>query len=228
MAALVLCGSTLWAQAPEPLKPQQPLEPGWEAWVAERPVAGGLRVGIMYGGNAPVPDPTRFAVLLPATELPLLCVEVSSLDGAYEAQLRYDIRRASAGLLWLELPTGFAERLGRLRSHELAMLASVGERCDRAPALYALATWAGTSRSDSITVFVNSRLPTSIVASREGRVRERARCTSLRQGGEGPVVGYNQKCVIPDDWITLGLDLHVLESAPNNPQPIALPIRLPD
>lgn len=206
-----LCGiffnSPLRAQVTKPLEPKQPLKADWEKWLDNVPVSGNLQVGIMAGVDDKAVDVEVFTVFLPATTHKLLCVEVSSQDGRYEAKLEYELQNIKPGPISLRLPTAYKERLStNYKAVELAILTRLNERCgDTASELFVVSGWNDKSLADTVSIFVNSRFPTFIIGSENGKLKHEAECKDLR----GDITAYNLRCEIPASWITPQTNFHI-------------------
>ena len=182
----------------QPLQPRE-LKPGWEQWHEKVPVSGGVRVGVMAVDEATAVDPRSFVAFLPASDLPLLCVEISSKDGRYEANLEFELAGRNAGLLRFELPTKHRNELSRYAPPDLAILARLGRDCTAPPDRFVVAGWTDRALADTIVVFVNSDAPTMIVAGANGVISESAPCEEI-VGGAAPKA-YNLACRVPKSWV---------------------------
>jgi hypothetical protein len=181
-------------------RPTRPLlkaqiKDGWERWTPDVPVGGSVRVGVMRVTTEPI-NPRVLFVHLPSTDKrpPVLCVEISSQDGRYSAALPYDIRNQPADTVSLELPTSHAQQLASYPPSRIAILASVAERCDAEPSAFVAASWHDTTTTSKISVFLNSRLPTSLIDQSVPDGREIS-CDTL----ENTTTAYNLRCDIPAD-----------------------------
>jgi hypothetical protein len=184
----------------QPLEPKQPLNQDWECWVEKRPISGDVRVGIMAGEglDAAVVSPDVFTVFLPASELPLLCVGVSSQDGRYNAKLEYDVKGVRPGRVKFRLPTKYKKEISQYKAGELAILSQLNERCGAKTRMYALSSWSDQASTDSVSIFVNSRAHTDVTGNVNGNERTQP-CEDIRGKSS---VAYNLRCVIPGSWVT--------------------------
>lgn len=229
LSVIFFC-SSLSAQPSETLEPKKPLEPEWEKWIDQRPVSGGLRVGVMMGVSESGIDPDVFTVILPASDLSLLCVEVSSQDGRYEAKIPYEVGKLSPGPIQLSLPTKYEKKLSGYKAKEVSILARLSQQCGAPVGTFVVAGWDERAPTDTtISVFINSRVPTYIVGGIGGTIEYEVRCSDLREGAMA-TVAYNKHCEVPESWVTPNIELYVRQRIRRGPttsfRDVPLPIKL--
>lgn len=200
---------------------QRPPRADVERWLTNVPVSGGIRVGFVALGTTASFDPDSFTVFLPADPAPFVCIELSSQDGRYSAKLERSVRGRSSGPFTVHRQSRYRSEVSAYPSAELAILAQLGDECDRPAGPYVLASWDAAPRRDTTVVFLNSRVPTSIVGG-PARLTHEARCTSLK----GVTTAFNLRCEVPADWLTPDNRFYVrMRRGPTFSQ-IALPLQL--
>lgn len=180
-------------------------EAGWtETWVSRFPVAGELRMGVMTLSDNPSIDPRLMHVLLPATALARLCVQVNSSDGRYHAELRYDVRRVAAGPVGLRMPTRHRRHLSRYQPDQLVILAHLGNYCDGDAESFVVAGWHEVVPGD-ILIFLNSRVPAYVLAVERGEAKHGTLCLDL----PGSSITFNLRCRVRHEWLNPATRLFV-------------------
>jgi hypothetical protein len=176
----------------------------WEQWLEKVPVGGDVIVGVMPAGGRGQVGITALVAQLPANAQGMLCVEVTSMDGRYLARHRYQVSApASAVSQPLRFPTRFADRLRAYPSQELAVLARLASNCDGSSGAFVPTALGGIGESDTVSVFLNSRLPTDVILGAGARVELEIRCVDLR----GPTTAFNLRCDIPKSELARGRTL---------------------
>lgn len=200
-----------------------------ERWVQDVAVSGGVRVGVMASPTGDPVDPDQFTVYLPdIAGARVLCVEISSRDGRYNAAIEYDLAGVTSGPRRLGLRDAqFRGALVRYAQVELAILARLQEECG-APAdpegAFIVADWAQGQEPTSLTVLLNSRVPAEIVGEDEGRTVIRVPCSDL----EGTTTAFNLRCDLDRALLTPATRLYVVRRRGTRTlAPVALPLRLP-
>jgi hypothetical protein len=231
-AAVTAIATTITlAQSRRPLEPRTPAASQWEQWRDPVPVSGGLRVGITAEPGTTV-NPSQLTVWLPkaekATPSRMLCVDVSSQDGRYIASLEYDIRGEPDGPVALKIhPSRWSAELRRFSPSQLAILARIAEACGRipkGPGPFLLASWDAQAARQTVSVLLNSRLPTSIVAEVAKRPQGRYPCERLT----GTTTAFNLRCNIPVAAITPERTFKIeIRDGDSISPPVELPLALP-
>lgn len=177
-----------------------------ERWLKSVPVSGGLRVGVMAIARQKRPRGDTLYVILPSTgRLSRLCVEISSRDGRYEAKLEYDISERSPGLDTLEFLPAHRREIEKLEADELAILAHVDSTCAGKVETFVVAAWEPIAAADTVTVFLNSRVPTYVIALEAKRVTHETRCEDLSE----TTTAFNLRCRVPSSWMKSTGDFYV-------------------
>jgi len=207
------CGwTTAVLGQPSLVEPPPKLPSNWEKYRDSVPVGGGFRVGVMAFFDEVEVNPNQFWVFLPplnATSDSLLCVEISSKDGRYVAQLPYrlsgPVGRASRQAQPVDLPTSHAEKLRDYTPDELAILAHLSSQCEGPTGHYVVSAWNAETSPDTISVLVNSDVYTSVVGGSKYAVDFEVPCPRL----ESPAKAYNRRCDIPVSFLTPGITVDV-------------------
>lgn len=168
----------------------------WETFIKKVPVSGEIRVGAMgYEGDERV-IPTKFFVRVPKHNVSILCVEISSRDGRYEARLPYIISDLQEGIYEFELPTRYVSELRNYSVKDIAILAKIGRDCESSGSFYVLSSWNKPPENlPNIFVYLKSDNP---VFFRFKRLKDNKivdiECKPI---GVPMSIAYNCKCEIP-------------------------------
>ena len=172
---------------------EQALENEWEQWQDKVPVSGSVSVGLMLDQANDAFDPSSFYIVIPDTETTNICVELSSKDGRYSANINYDISDLESGIQQFILPTKYKSELAAYSADEVVILATLSASCDGKPDTYLVSGWLQMSSLKRISVYVNSIVPTTLVVVNNDESAVSFSCETL----ELPKVAYNKKCTIP-------------------------------
>lgn len=231
LACSVVLGITMLM--PAAVHSQQLLEPitddsDWERWTERPPVSGGLRVGVMSNTHSKLPDPEFVFVSLPKSDSLSLCLEISSRDARYSANLEYDIQDVEAGKLKLHIPTENKTKLVEYDSDSLVVLASLPvDECDGTVNSYLIAQWqqpaSGESESDLVTIYLNSDNPANIAVGPGGDIEREPSCVRL----SGETTAFNQRCQIRKSWFTpdTQVSIRIREAGTHVPYPLPLRVQ---
>lgn len=181
------------------------LENDWEQWQDKVPVSGHIRVGLMIDQTEEDFNPAEFYVVIPETDITNLCVELSSKDGRYSANINYDISALSAGIQQFVLPTKYKSELSDYTSNEVVILSSLNSDCneDDDSKTFLLSGWVQNIAPDTVSVYVNLPAPTSLVAIQNDSTEHSFNCEVLKF----PKVAYNKKCQMPIKVIETTIEL---------------------
>tara|TARA_B100001063_G_C16743024_1_gene545857 strand:+ start:1169 stop:1894 length:726 start_codon:yes stop_codon:yes gene_type:complete len=203
----------------------------WENWSANVPVAGDLRVGLMTGKNGILKNPDSFYLLVPATEIPLVCVQIKSVDGHYIGNpLVFDITQLQPGIREFQFPTLYKEELSKYRKNEVSILAELKFDCSKTSKNFLLASWDKNFKAGNILLFLNSRRPAKLILVENNKIIDQFKCGSILNT-EKSVITFNKTCKIPINLITKSTKLMVRQSSgrPNSsPKDFEIPILLPE
>jgi hypothetical protein len=203
VVGVMLCAGTTAAAQTRATDKRRTLKPehrtgGWQERV---PVSGGIRVGVVVWQPGKF-NPRELALTLPKEDVrvgetdgkrrePLnrLCVEISSRDGRYSALLEYRIEKEAAGPVTAEVDTNGLDKLNAVGGEDVAILAGLSADCrSRSPFVYLVAAWSPPKPGDTITILLNSRVPTTILGPDASvPCRELADVTTA----------YNLRCDLP-------------------------------
>ena len=192
--SLICCFFSFLLLAGQTSPKESALDDNWEQWQDKVPVSGHIRVGFMLDQNETTFNPSEFYVLIPDTNEENLCVELSSKDGRYSANINYDISELKQGVQLFTLPTKYKSELSNYRYDEVVILSSLNKDCDEDESkTYLLSGWLNTERPQSISVYLNLSVPTSLVAVKEDGTEVRYKCETL----DFPKVAFSKRCKIP-------------------------------
>ncbi len=200
---LILCPVYGQSAKKAPVKPLlKAMPPTWEVYHGgpngRIPVSGEVRVGIMASESNNKVSPRSFFVKIPGQEAKssILCVEISSRDGVYEARLPYDITKFEAGVYEFELPTRYYSELRNYSAREITILARVGRGCESNPEYYVPSDWQSPAfGSENLYIYLNSDVSTEVnFLNPDTKSKEVVKCTRIN---ESATAAYNCRCVVP-------------------------------
>lgn len=194
-ATVALLGS-VWLVVParaQLLPAQDVIAEPWEVWYTNVPVSGGVRVGVMTGSGHSNVNPERFYVRLPEGDEGRVCVEISSRDGRYEAELAYDVPGPVSGVKPFTLPTAHRDKLSSYTAGDLSILAFRGASCDEEPQSFLVAAWSQVAVPDTVHIVINSPDPALLV----GRGAESLSIACEVSASKVPSKAFNRECRVP-------------------------------
>ena len=213
------------AQTTQPLEPKE-RPPDWERYTEEIPVSGGLRVGLMNDTDGKINDPRVVYALIPSASAASLCVEISSQDGRYSANLEYDVSNTDSGWRPLTIPTEKHSELSGYDRDGLVVLANLSASCDGSTGTLIVTSWEEQAAGgdgdvgEHVYVYLNSRIPTTIVGTVGGQVDNEARCQTL-----GDVTtAYNLRCAVPTEWVSTDSEFYIRMRKGRSVSDIPLPL----
>jgi len=188
--------------------------------------SAGIRVGVLTDVIGQRIDPARFFVYLPAHRSRSLCVEISSRDGRYGAEMEYRLDMVVPGRITLSIPSRHVSDLRGYRSHQIAVLARLGNSCERPDGEFVVASWVADHGTERVLVLVNSPAPeVDVLVPVHGNVVRRVRCSPVR---EGRAIAYNWQCHLALPHRGRRVDLHVVATAMGDEGlPVHLPVHVP-
>ena len=187
---------------------EKALENGWEQWQDKVQESGNVRVGLMLDQEDDHLNPVVFYVVIPETEITNLCVALRSKDGHYAANLNYNISELPSGMQQFVFPTKYKSEIEAYGAREMVILATLSKDCNTSPETYLVSGWSHESSSHSISVYVNSLVPASVVLVKKDSSQLVFKCETL----EIPKGAYYKKCQIPFEDYNGALSLLVRES----------------
>lgn len=84
-----------------------------------------------------------------------LCVNIISIDGRYEADFEYPIKKENHGLIQFSLPTSKGDVVESYAPDHLAVLAEVKKNCRHKKTRFAPAAWGRPDNNNTVKVFLN-------------------------------------------------------------------------
>jgi hypothetical protein len=187
-------------------------------------VSGDLIVGVMGGDPDARVDLSNVSVVLPKTSLPLLCMHVTSQDGAFTAQSEYGLQGVFPGIVRLQFPTRYSVQLSSLRARQLAVRAWLASTCAKDPEVLVVATWNQGQPLGPLTFLINSRdYRTSLRFSHPSSLGE----TVCEQITNETVTAYNLTCTISDTYGQISLQAVLRRiRGPHHLQPVTVNVTL--
>ena len=199
-----------------------------EAYIAEVPVSGRPRAGVMEQVTGA--RPRAGALWLRLTEETAgdpLCIEISSRNGRYTLRLDAEApASAPPGPVRVVYVPGFPQAFADADSDHLAVLARVGGGCDRPGEGVVPAAWTRPASPGLLQVFVNAaRLHAELVVPRGDGAPVVVPCTKL-PGGQS--IAFDSRCDL--DLTALPAESRLADArlfrkrGPNRAPPLPLPI----
>ena len=162
-----------------------------EEYRQEVPVSGRLLVGMSVVTDDELT--AELALLAPNRDIDgMFCMQLMSRDGSYWSQNSFRLPSGEAGLVRLEYPSPYLERLYDDQAKELAVLAKLGP-CAEA-GLPLIAGWRSSQLEDPerITLFINSaRTYTFVAGNYDGVWDKPAPCSPIEDGRR---TAYDTSC----------------------------------
>lgn len=152
----------------------------------------GIVQGVAFVPKDGVAKLKELTIDLPATVDGGVCVEIHSIDGQYDADLRYQPPGASAGRYVLDFPTKYEGALGRYRAEELATVAYGSAQCpDRnwIQRVIFLTSWQTEVQRSVLTFLVDVRGADAAIATSQRS--DTFACARLKS--DIPIA-YNARC----------------------------------
>lgn len=182
------------------------LKSTWEVYYQKVPVSGEIRVGLMAFENDEKIIPKSFFVKIPQHQESSLCVEISSRDGRYEANIPYDIKSLKSGVYEFELPTKHADELKKYTLKDITILAKIGESCTSNGSYYVLSTWNKPDlNTGQLHIYLNSDQPT-FIQFESGGISRKITCERIEENAS---IAYNCSCVVPMNMLSNTTELNI-------------------
>lgn len=176
------------------IEPATNLHSSWEQFHEAIPISGSTVMGIMNHGEQTLnkKNPTIYCntQLFANTKL---CLEISSIDGLYEANLFYDLKPTKNASIQLQFPSKFLNKLSTYHTHELSLLGWFAEDCKGEKSQYTSLSWSKYNLTDSINVFVNSDDEVELLGYDEDG-EEKLNMPFKSVQSEKPIRAFNKYC----------------------------------
>lgn len=158
----------------------------------------------------------------------LLCVQLSSIDGDYWAEIQYDLSGLGSGIKRLDFETSYAEELTHYRAEDIAILATVRPACNTPRPEAVFVTSLEAKPPEEIIFYLSGgdyKVSVEIPHLEGGEVS--LSCEKLKDSSVFRI--YNVKCVLPINSL---LDysqakVHRTRIGTQRLRPIHLPLNLP-
>lgn len=135
----------------------------WETWTENIKVSGETRVGLIddYYSKNFIED--HFNVYIPRICSDRVCVQISSRDGRYSADLIYDVSDVCGGEVLFSFPTNYKRKLRQFETEDISILASCIGNCEDDKELFLISNWLSPEKSDSIKILINSQVSANFI-----------------------------------------------------------------
>ncbi len=231
--AAALWAVTAWAASaqPEDIPVLSPLPEGFsEMYQGQiRLSPGAVVFGIEFDDQGAAFNAGALYVHLAKSYDGNLCIKIDSIDGDYWAEIRYDLSGFEQGTHRLKFETSYSEELSQYSADQIAILATVRQYCE-GPAKAVVLTSLAPSPPSDIALYLGSGDYTLSVELPllEG---DKIAFTCGNVGDTENHRIFDVKCVLPVnerfDYSETLLKRTKLAD-PNPPQPIRLPLDLPE
>ena len=181
----------------------------WEVWYKKIPVSGEIRTGIVAELENTASIQKSFFVLIPQEKSPHLCVEISSNDGRYAANLEFDISNLSSGIHEFNWPTAYYKDLQDFSSKDITIKSSIGAQCGKDENYFVLSSWIKTDFKDYVYIILNSEKKSRIrVFNKKTKETQDFEC----QNFEGQAnVAFNSSCSIPISALDENSEIFIIQ-----------------
>ena len=181
-----------------------------ESFLEKVTVSGGIRAGFMQQSLLSKVDLEQLYIhVLRDIEEPsaMLCVNMVSRDGRYAASWQYDLGKQPAGLLQMEIPSKYQEKISSYTPDSLVILAAITQQdCATGTLKYLPASW-GPATDTNYQLYINSgNTETSIGIP---GLAERGTCTKISADS---TIAYDTTCVVKKELLTTPRSLFVLRN----------------
>jgi hypothetical protein len=181
----------------------------WEVWYKKIPVSGEIRTGIVAELENTASIQKSFYVLIPDDKANFLCVEISSNDGRYAANLEFDISGLSSGIHEFDWPTIYYKDLQGLSSKDITIKSSVGKECGNEENFFVLSSWVQTDFKENAYIILNSEKKSRIrVYNNKTKETLEFECLDLE---DRPNVAFNSSCSIPISVLTEDCEVFIIQ-----------------
>ena len=164
-----------------------------ERYIENVNISGSIRAGVMFQSAASQVKPSELFVDIGTNPGATLCVRIISIDGHYEADFEYPIKKENQGLIQFALPTSKGDVVGSYAPDHLAVLAEVKKDCRQKKARFAPAAW-GRPDNNTVKVFLNSGVEKTLlkIKNKEGKYKK-LKCGKMKHE---KLTAYDVQCVI--------------------------------
>lgn len=131
-------------------------------------------------------------VYFPTPTTGKLCIDISAIDGRYNARLEHDLNEEASGMTRIVFPSAYSKEISGYNNESLAVHSAIKERCDRNAIKNRLvSSWSKTYDNKLILLIRSSA--TTDVASVEGE--NGYRCRKIKNAKN---VAFDKQCEIPN------------------------------
>jgi len=164
-----------------------------ERYIENVNISGSIRAGVMFQSAASQVKPEELFVDIGTNPGATLCVRIISIDGQYEADFEYPIKKENQGLIQFTLPTSKGDVVASYAPDHLAVLAEVKKDCSQKKARFAPAAW-GRPDNNTVKVFLNSGVEKTLlkIKNKEGKYIK-LNCSKMQYE---KLTAYDVECVI--------------------------------
>ncbi len=181
----------------------------WEVWYEKIPVSGEIRTGIIAELENSASIQKSFFVQIPDSKVSHLCVEISSNDGRYAANLEFNISNLQAGVHEFNWPTEYYNDLQDFSSKDITIKSSIGNECGKDENFFVLSSWIKTDFKENIYIILNSEKKSRIrVYNKKTKESTDFECQKF----EGQAnVAFNSSCSIPISAINQDSEIFIIQ-----------------
>lgn len=181
-----------------------------ESFLEKVTVSGGIRAGFMQQSLLSKVDLEQLYIhVLRDIEEPsaMLCVNMVSRDGRYAASWQYDLGKQTAGLLQIEIPSKYQEKISSYTPDSLVILAAISQQdCATGNLKYLPASW-GPANDRNYLLYINSG-NTETSTGIPG-MAERGTCTKISADS---TIAYDTTCTVNKELLATPRSIFVLRN----------------
>jgi len=156
-------------------------------------VSGRFHAGLQVNNTE---SSNKLFVFMPKEKAKQLCVDITSIDGVYKAEIVYHLQRIPAGYVELEFPSMYKTQLKQYKPMELAIKATIGDTCKDLGLRNVLASWGKHTDARTLLLLIRSdaRRDVAYIPSIK-HATQKVKCRKLETSYN---VAYDKYCLFKD------------------------------
>ncbi|MGH1353125.1 MAG: hypothetical protein ACRBBN_20295 [Methyloligellaceae bacterium] len=169
-----------------------------ERWTPKSAISGvGIRVGLIsFPEYNSLKRRNEAYVYLSRDFQGFICVDISSIDGVYNAQLEFPLKKYKKGNYKIVYQSNYSSHLKKqeYKNLEIAILATLRKNCDRKINFIIPASWVPFTKREPLFLLLNTNELDVELLVRSTKKKEVVNCQNIKTS---IAVSYNKSCRIP-------------------------------
>lgn len=124
-----------------------------ESYTETVKVSGTFLLGIQISSQDEL---EKLNILFPTDSKGKLCVDISSIDGHYKAYIEHELSSNISGVVELNFPSKYQEKLTKYKSNELAINSRLASSCNDSAFTSLLSSWSNDFTKKNIIILIRS------------------------------------------------------------------------